>query len=503
MLIRLKVKGFKNLADIDVRFGPFTCIAGANGVGKSNLFDAITFLSALSSKSLMESARSVRDEQHRTTDVRSLFLKVGDKYVDEMSFEAEMLIPETGQDDLGQSAEASITFLQYALTLRYGNDGNSPSAERLEVTKEELRHINVSDAQRHLLFPHSSKWRQSVVRGRRVGSPFLSTAGEGNDRRIKLHQDGRSGKPRELLAAQLPRTVLSSTNALESPTALLARREMQAWRLLQLEPSALRKADPFSAPSHVGVDGSFLASTLNHLAKRESGNGNSDSSCASVGSVYARVANQLFGLVDDVRLVGVDVDHKRELLTLQVTDRNGNVHAARALSDGTLRFLALAILEMDPEAPGLLCFEEPENGIHPQRIAAMLRLLKGLCVDPDDPIGLDNPLRQVIINTHSPTVVGAVEDEDLLVAEARQMPDSKGAGRAVAFSWLSDTWRQRSSPETPTVARGVLGPYLNPLAFAEDEEDSDSREELGKTLRPPRVKDRQDLQILLPFARDP
>ena len=75
MLIRLKVKGFKNLADIDVRFGPFTCIAGANGVGKSNLFDAITFLSALSSKSLMESARSVRDEQHRTTDVRSLFLE--------------------------------------------------------------------------------------------------------------------------------------------------------------------------------------------------------------------------------------------------------------------------------------------------------------------------------------------------------------------------------------------------------------------------------------------
>ena len=42
----------------------------------------------------MESARSVRDEQHRTTNVRSLFLKVGDKYVDEMSFEAEMLIPE-------------------------------------------------------------------------------------------------------------------------------------------------------------------------------------------------------------------------------------------------------------------------------------------------------------------------------------------------------------------------------------------------------------------------
>ncbi len=46
MPTRLKVKNFKNLIDVDVRFGPFTCIAGANGSGKSNLFDAIQFLTA-------------------------------------------------------------------------------------------------------------------------------------------------------------------------------------------------------------------------------------------------------------------------------------------------------------------------------------------------------------------------------------------------------------------------------------------------------------------------
>lgn len=46
MLTRLQIKGFKNLRDVDLHFGPFTCIAGRNGVGKSNLFDAITFLRA-------------------------------------------------------------------------------------------------------------------------------------------------------------------------------------------------------------------------------------------------------------------------------------------------------------------------------------------------------------------------------------------------------------------------------------------------------------------------
>ncbi len=60
MLTRLQVNGFKNLVDVDVRFGPFTCVAGANGVGKSNLFDAIIFLSALADKSLVDAAASVR-----------------------------------------------------------------------------------------------------------------------------------------------------------------------------------------------------------------------------------------------------------------------------------------------------------------------------------------------------------------------------------------------------------------------------------------------------------
>ncbi len=47
MLTRLEINGFKNLLDFEVDFGPLTCIAGANGVGKSNIFDAVRFLSLL------------------------------------------------------------------------------------------------------------------------------------------------------------------------------------------------------------------------------------------------------------------------------------------------------------------------------------------------------------------------------------------------------------------------------------------------------------------------
>ncbi len=78
MLTRLRVKGFKNLVDVDVRFGPFTCVAGVNGAGKSNLFDAIRFLSMLANKTLTEAALSVRAEGGSASDLRSLFHRVGD-----------------------------------------------------------------------------------------------------------------------------------------------------------------------------------------------------------------------------------------------------------------------------------------------------------------------------------------------------------------------------------------------------------------------------------------
>ena len=166
MLTRLKVSGFKNLVDVDVRLGPFTCVVGPNGVGKSNLFDAIRFLSGLAQGTLTEAAAAVRDQDSRAPDVRNLFQRAGDRYVERMSFEAEMLVPRKAVDDLGQEATASITFLRYSLTLRYRETGNSLIPGALEIVEEELVHISQRDALRHLLFPHSVKhWRESVLQG--------------------------------------------------------------------------------------------------------------------------------------------------------------------------------------------------------------------------------------------------------------------------------------------------------------------------------------------------
>ena len=478
MLTRLKVTGFKNLADVDVRLGPFTCVVGPNGVGKSNLFDAIRFLSGLAQGTLMEAAAAVRDQDSRTPDVRNLFQRAGDRYVERMSFEAEMLVPRKAVDDLGQEATASITFLRYSLTLRYRETGDNLLPGALEIVEEELVHISQRDALRHLLFPHSVKhWRESVLQGRRTNAPFISTQVEDGDRIIYLHQDGGAGGPLARPAANLPRTVLSAANAAESPTVLVARREMEAWRMLRLEPAALRRPDAFSAPARLAADGSHLPATLYRLAHYASArDGRDPLKDGAIAGIYDRVAGQLVGLVDDAQEIHVERDEKRELLTLYAGDDGGTLYPAWALSDGTLRLLALAVLGLDSETQGLLCLEEPENGVPPARIPAMLELLIRTAADTRRPVGRDNPLRQVIVNTHSPAVLRKVPEDSVLFVSATETRDKTGTDfKAARFSFLADTWRERGDDRPSVVARDDLLAYLDP-ALPDDPSVDDAEE---------------------------
>ena len=113
MLTRLEVDGFKNLFNLHVDLGPFTCIAGANGAGKSNLFDAIQFLSLLASRSLIDAAQEVRGVtgKERLGDPRDLFWNGYASGEHRMKFAAEIIVPQHVEDDFGRQASPSITEL--------------------------------------------------------------------------------------------------------------------------------------------------------------------------------------------------------------------------------------------------------------------------------------------------------------------------------------------------------------------------------------------------------
>ncbi|MBN2532657.1 MAG: AAA family ATPase [Spirochaetales bacterium] len=492
MITRLKIKGFKNLVDVDVRFGPFTCIAGPNAVGKSNLFDAIRFLSYLADKTLLDAALSIRADENKTGDIRTLFYRSGNTYAKKMSFEIELIIPSEGIDDLGRKAKATTTFVMYKLEIGYKEDSTLPSPSSLEILKEELEPIPLGEAPKIIQFRHKpTSWRKSVLKGSRR-RPFISTTNEGNERRIRLHQDaGVKGSAKKLRARDMPRTVLSTAKEIESPTALIVRREMQSWMLLQLEPRSLRESDRFTIKPGLLADGSHLPATLYFLARNY--NIKNQTSEENLAGIYDQVADRLSALIDDVYEIQIDEDKTRDLLTLRITDKNGTIYPARSLSDGTLRFLALTVISLDPKTNGVICMEEPENGIHPQRIPAILEILQDIACDTELEIGPDNPLRQVIVNTHSPAVVTQVPDDSLLVAELKEVISDGNLSKGVQFSFLPDTWRSKMADhDVKPVRRGKLLSYLN---FVRRNE---SKQEKDKLLRKSqRIVDRDDFQPYL------
>ena len=81
---------------------------------------------------------------------------------------------------------------------------------------------------------------------------------------------------------------------------------------------------------------------------------------------------------------------------------------ASSLSDGTLRFIALATLFLQPESlrPSVIVVDEPELGLHPYAITMLASLVKQAAVTT-----------QVIISTQSPLLLDHFQPEDVLVAD--------------------------------------------------------------------------------------
>lgn len=461
MLTRLKVSGFKNLVDTEVRFGPFTCIAGYNGVGKSNVFDAIRFLALLADHSFVDAARQVRGGG----DPSSLFTAWGDG---RMRFECDVVVTGRGKDDFHQAAEATHTYLTYTLELRLV--AGEVGSERIQLTHEELTYIPFGEAKKRLAFRPSKAWLESAIRKpkRKVG--YIETGEFEGQRRVRLSADKMrdeekskrgGGRPSDFLASTLPRTVLSAANnAEESRTAVLVRAEMRSWRILQLEPSALRVADDFHAPSSLTVEGKHLPATLTRMASEVGGD-----------RVLAEISNRLAELVSDVRDVRVVRDDARRALQLVLTNKAGHEFSAASLSDGTLRFIALSVLERDSKASGLFCLEEPENGIHPERMGVMMRLLVDMTTDLADVVDDNNPLQQVIVSTHSPIVVAHTRADDLLFADHRDPPGAPLRGhRALVLRPCIETWRAQEPGNVEPVGKGRLIEYLGALAPGEYED---------------------------------
>ena len=110
---------------------------------------------------------------------------------------------------------------------------------------------------------------------------------------------------------------------------------------------------------------------------------------------------------DDFRLRPSPFNEQK--IQLEWSEKNSDAYFnAHALSDGTLRFICLATLLLQPELPSLIIIDEPELGLHPYAI----QLLAGL-------VRSASHKAQVILSTQSVTLVNQFTPEELIVVDRK------------------------------------------------------------------------------------
>lgn len=103
---------------------------------------------------------------------------------------------------------------------------------------------------------------------------------------------------------------------------------------------------------------------------------------------------------------------------------------ASALSDGTLRFICLATVLLQPEEfmPAAILIDEPELGLHPFAVAVLAGLMKS-CAN----------VHQLIVSTQSVELVNEFDVDDLIVVDKRVGASTfKRLDSAELSEWLAE-----------------------------------------------------------------
>lgn len=193
--------------------------------------------------------------------------------------------------------------------------------------------------------------------------------------------------------------------------------EIRVYQSMQLGPgSPIRRPQRADAPSSIlEGDGSNLAIVLNRLRRNL--------------AFKKRFIEELRTICPDMEDVDVSIVGGTVEVVVHERDLEHAIPATR-LSDGTLRWMWLLCLLLDPSPPPLLCLEEPEVGLHPDVIPSLATLLREA-----------SERTQIVVATHSETLVSGFTETPEAVVVCERLGGStmlRRLERGPLEVWLKD-----------------------------------------------------------------
>jgi predicted ATPase len=437
MLKRIRIQGYKSLADVEVQLKPLSVLFGPNAAGKSNFLDALQVLSRMAT---CKTLREAFEPPYRGKPLESFSL-CGSTGLD------DLLRKDSARFSIEADIEVSDVVVQYVnrqiQEMRKGTQGDGPDGNgEKPKTSAIVRERNLRYRVEVEILPKSGVLRvsdESLAALSSRGEPLKSRSAffsKEEDNKFHVRMEGQA-RP-TYYDRYLDHTILSQPfYPPHYPHLVAAREELSRCNFFYFEPrERMRASNSVKEVRHIGLMGEELAVFLNTLKSLDLRRFNG-------------VEKSLHLIVPSVTGIDVEVNNFGEVDLWLI---EGSLRlSARVVSEGTLRILGLLALSGAKDPPSLVGFEEPENGIHPSRVRDVAELLKTRSGSGDS---------QLIVTTHSPVLLDLLPDDSLFVCR-------KEEGRSTI---------------TP------LGPYDGPLLQSERRNDIDDA--LDEPLSPLSVSER-------------
>lgn len=201
------------------------------------------------------------------------------------------------------------------------------------------------------------------------------------------------------------------------------REHLGSWRLYHVhdtsDTSPMRKTAQLNDNGYLRPDGSNLPAFLYLLKMKHE----------ESYDLIRRTIQRVTPFFDDFNLVPDPLNE--DTIRLAWRHKNSDQYfSAAAFSDGTLRFIVLATLFLQPQQfrPSVIVVDEPELGLHPSAITLLASMVRGA-----------SQSTQVILSTQSSLLLDHFEPEDVLVAERVDGGTTfKRLATEQLASWLED-----------------------------------------------------------------
>lgn len=318
----IKLKNFRAFKDVEMRDIPKFCIlVGANGVGKSTIFQVFNFL-----------------KDAMTDNVHSALQKLGGS----LGFKEVRTRNSTGN---------------IAIEIKFRPQGDHPICTyKLEIAEEHDQ-------------PFVAREILSYRRGQR-GKPwhflnFSNGSGSAVDNELdNVKKDSDLNRINHTLKSKNILAIKGLSQFKQFPAVVALGNLIENWHISDFHITSARPEKEYNYEEHLSMSGDNLSLVTEYLYRNHK---------ETFNQILEKLSHRIPGLSNVESKI---TEEGRVLLKFQDSSFK-DPFLARYVSDGTIKMLAYLILLYDPKPHPLLCVEEPENQLYPtllQELAEEFRL---------------------------------------------------------------------------------------------------------------------------------